>query len=552
MGRKNHILIVDDGKLVRAAFQEILRDEYFILEAENGMEALDILSRESEHIALIILDLVMPVMDGFQFLEEFGRIDEYRFIPVIVSTTNDDADNECRCLELGAWDFIPKEFHKEIIRFRVRNAIEKSRVRFLEYDSLTGVYSQMKFYQMTRDMLDGGAGQQFAFIHFDIDRFRMINAFYGSREGDRLIGIVANAIRGAMKEYGRGTFGRIAGDVFGICMPYDSSDDIHNVINRIRREIKSHPVQYYLETCSGIYLIEDREMDVAVMYDNAALAATQCKDQYMVHDVLYTKELSERLIQEQNIIDEMDVALEEEQFIVYFQPKYDLESMSPYGAEALVRWQRPNGTLVSPADFVPVFEKNGFITKLDYYVWEKVCQFIRGELDGGREPAPISVNVSRVNLYNPQFMETLINLVEKYKIPPRYLHLELTESVFSEEARTIQSAIKYLHKAGFTIMMDDFGSGYSSLNVLKDLDLDVLKIDMKFFSKGNTAEKGAKIIEAVIKMAESLDMTVIAEGVEEKGQVDMLTNLGCDYIQGYYFAKPMPQAQYEKLTNGIE
>ena len=226
--------------------------------------------------------------------------------------------------------------------------------------------------------------------------------------------------------------------------------------------------------------------------------------------------------------------------------------MSPHGAEALVRWQKPNGTLVSPADFVPVFEKNGFITKLDYYVWEKVCQFIRGELDGGREPAPISVNVSRVNLYNPQFMETLINLVEKYKIPPRYLHLELTESVFSEEARTIQSAIKYLHKAGFTIMMDDFGSGYSSLNVLKDLDLDVLKIDMKFFSKGNTAEKGAKIIEAVIKMAESLDMTVIAEGVEEKGQVDMLTNLGCDYIQGYYFAKPMPQAQYEKLTNGIE
>lgn len=552
MGRRNHILVVDDGKLIRAAFEEILKDEYFILEAENGKEALDILSRENEHIALIILDLVMPVMDGFQFLEEYRKIEEYRYIPVIVSTTNDDSDNECRCLELGAWDFIPKEFHREIIRFRVRNAIEKSKVRFLEYDSLTGVYSQLKFYQMTRDMLDRGAGQQFAFIHFDIDRFRMINAFYGSREGDRLIGIVANAIRGAMEEYGKGTFGRISGDIFGICMPYDSSDDIYRILNRVRGEIKKHQVHYYLETCSGIYLIEDRDMDVAIMHDNAALAAAQCKDQYMVHDVLYTKELSDRLIQEQHIIDEMDIALEEEQFIVYFQPKYDLENMSPHGAEALVRWQRPNGTLIPPAEFVPVFEKNGFITKLDYYVWEKVCQFIRGELNEGREPAPISVNVSRVNLYNPQFLETLINLVEKYKIPPKYLHLELTESVFSEDARTIQSAIKYLHKAGFTILMDDFGSGYSSLNVLKDLDLDVLKIDMKFFSKGNTAEKGAKIIEAVIKMAESLDMTVIAEGVEEKDQVDLLTNLGCDYIQGYYFARPMPQAQYEKLANGIE
>lgn len=552
MGRRNHILVVDDGKLIRAAFEEILKDEYFILEAENGKEALDILSRENEHIALIILDLVMPVMDGFKFLEEYRKIEEYRYIPVIVSTTNDDSDNECRCLELGAWDFIPKEFHREIIRFRVRNAIEKSKVRFLEYDSLTGVYSQLKFYQMTRDMLDHGAGQQFAFIHFDIDRFRMINAFYGSREGDRLIGIVANAIRGAMEEYGKGTFGRIGADIFGICMPYDSSDDIHQVLNRIRGEIKGHQVHYYLETCSGIYLIEDRDMDVAIMHDNAALAAAQCKNQYMVHDVLYTKELSDRLIQEQHIIDEMDTALEEEQFIVYFQPKYDLEDMSPHGAEALVRWQRPNGTLIPPDEFVPVFEKNGFITKLDYYVWEKVCQFIRAELDEGREPAPISVNVSRVNLYNPQFLETLINLVEKYKIPPKYLHLELTESVFSEDARTLQSAIKYLHKAGFTILMDDFGSGYSSLNVLKDLDLDVLKIDMKFFSKGNTAEKGAKIIEAVIKMAESLDMTVIAEGVEEKEQVDLLTNLGCDYIQGYYFAKPMPQAQYEKLANGIE
>lgn len=552
MGRRNHILVVDDGKLIRAAFEEILRDEYFILEAENGKEALDILSRENEHIALIILDLVMPVMDGFQFLEEYRKIEEYRYIPVIVSTTNDASDNECRCLELGAWDFIPKQFHREIIRFRVRNAIEKSRVRFLEYDSLTGVYSQLKFYQMTRDMLDHGARKRFAFVHFDIDRFRMINAFYGSREGDRLIGIVANAIRGAVEEYGRGTYGRIGGDVFGICLPYENADAVYQVIDRVRREIKRHQVHYYLETCSGIYFIEDRDMDVAMIHDNAALAAAQCKNQYMIHDVLYTKELSDRLIREQHIIDEMDKALEEGQFIVYFQPKYDLESMSPYGAEALVRWQKPDGTLVSPADFVPVFEKNGFITKMDYYVWEKVCLFIRSELDEGREPAPISVNVSRVNLYNPQFMETLINLVEKYKIPPKYLHLELTESVFAEDARMIQSAIKYLHRAGFTILMDDFGSGYSSLNVLKDLDLDVLKIDMKFFSKGNTAEKGEKIIEAVIKMAESLDMVVIAEGVEEKDQVDFLTNLGCDYIQGYYFAKPMPQAQYEKLANGIK
>ena len=221
---------------------------------------------------------------------------------------------------------------------------------------------------------------------------------------------------------------------------------------------------------------------------------------------------------------------------------------TPRGAEALVRWKKPDGTMVSPGEFIPVFEKNGFIIKLDYYVWDQVCQLIATALRAGRKPDPISVNVSRVNLYNPNFLESLVNLVEKYRIPPEYLHLELTESVFSDTENVILNAVNYLHKAGFTILMDDFGSGYSSLNVLKDIDLDVLKIDMKFLSKGKDDGRGEKILAAVIQMAKALDMPVIAEGVEEKKQVQMLKRLGCNYIQGYYFAKPMPQEDYERLA----
>ena len=217
------------------------------------------------------------------------------------------------------------------------------------------------------------------------------------------------------------------------------------------------------------------------------------------------------------------------------------------GAEALVRWKKADGTIVSPGDFIPVFESNGFIIRLDYYVWDQVCQFIKNNLAHRGDSEVISVNVSRVNLYNPDFLESLVNLVEKYKIPPKYLNLELTESAFSDDARMIQNAVDYLHKAGFTILMDDFGSGYSSLNVLKDIDIDVLKIDMRFLSKGSSEERGEKILEAVIKMAKSLDMLVIAEGVEEEKQVKMLKRLGCDYIQGYYFAKPMPKKDYVKL-----
>lgn len=552
MGRKKYVLIVDDCQQDRMAVADVLRSDYDILEACNGKQALEILSRKRAQISLIMLDLMMPVMDGYEFLEMYRKRKEYSYLPVVVCTTEDDPEREQKSLELGAWDFVLKNSSPGIMRLRAGNAIEKSKVRFLEYDFLTGIYGQQKFYQATRELLDQRAGENFAFIHFDIDRFRIINTLYGSKEGDRLIHFVAGAIRKVMTAYGRGTYGRLGGDVFGMCVPYEDGAAIYHILEGIRAEIRKHTVHYYLETCAGIYLVDDPDMEVAAMHDNAEIAAAQCKGQYMVHDVLYTEEIGQKMLREQHIIDEMDTALAEQQFIVYFQPKYHLKKMAPYGAEALVRWKKPNGEIVLPNEFIPIFERNGFITKLDYYVWEKVCQFIDSELSQGRNPAPISVNVSRVNLYNPDFMDSLIDLIHRYQIPPHYLNLELTESVFSEDAELIQRAVNYLHDAGFTILMDDFGSGYSSLNILKDVDLDVLKIDMKFFSKGNTAEKGAKIIEAVIRMADSLDMMVIAEGVEEKHQVDFLNDLGCDYIQGYYFGRPMSQDQYEKLTNHEE
>ena len=552
MGRRKYVLIVDDCQQDRMAVADVLRSDYDILEACNGKQALEILSRKRAQISLIMLDLMMPVMDGYEFLEMYRKRKEYSYLPVVVCTTEDDPEREQKSLELGAWDFVLKNSSPGIMRLRAGNAIEKSKVRFLEYDFLTGIYGQQKFYQATRELLDQRAGANFAFIHFDIDRFRIINTLYGSKEGDRLIHFVAGAIRQVMTAYGRGTYGRLGGDVFGMCVPYEDGAAIYHILEGIRAEIRKHSVHYYLETCAGIYLVDDPDMEVAAMHDNAEIAAAQCKGQYMVHDVLYTEEIGQKVLREQHIIDEMDAALAEQQFIVYFQPKYQLKKMAPYGAEALVRWKKPSGEIVLPNEFIPIFERNGFITKLDYYVWEKVCQFIDSELSQGRNPAPISVNVSRVNLYNPDFMDSLIDLIHRYHIPPHYLNLELTESVFSEDAELIQRAVNYLHDAGFTILMDDFGSGYSSLNILKDVDLDVLKIDMKFFSKGNTAEKGAKIIEAVIRMAESLDMMVIAEGVEEKHQVDFLNDLGCDYIQGYYFGRPMSQDQYEKLTNHDE
>lgn len=547
MRRKKQILVVDDSRLNRKSFASILEHDYEVLEADNGKEALNILKENAETISLIILDLIMPVMDGFMFMEEFRKVEAYKDIPIIVATTSDDMENERRCLKMGVWDFVSKKFHPEIIRFRVLNAINKSKNDVLKYDFLTGIYNEQQFLMRTRELLDEVRDTRLAFIHFDIDRFKTINSFYGAKEGDKLICNLAHTIETVMDEYGKGTYGRISGDIFCMCLPYEKKEDILQLLKNITAEMRNYKTPYYLETSAGIYLIEDNDAEISVIFDKAAIAAQECKGRYMVNEAFYSEEMGERLLREQRIINEMDTALKEEQFVVYFQPKYELTQFRPYGAEALVRWKRPDGTMISPSEFIPIFEKNGFITKLDYYVWERVCRFIRKELDEGREPAPISVNVSRVNLYTPKFLEKVVNLVEKYKISPKYLNLELTESVFSESGERMREAVDYFHKAGFTIMMDDFGSGYSSLNVLKDVNLDVLKIDMKFLSKGESDIRGEKILEAVIRMAESLQMPVIAEGVEEKHQVDLLIRLGCNYIQGYYFAKPMPQAQYSRL-----
>lgn len=546
MWERDTVLIVDDSKLNRTKLTNILSGEYGIIQAENGREALDILKKERENIIAIILDLIMPIMGGYEFLEEYRKEERYKNIPVIVTTAEEDKENEKKCLECGVWDFIPKSFDAEIIRFRVMNAIKRSKAHSLEHDPLTGLYNQQKFFLELRELLDDEPGKQFVFMRVDIERFKMINSFYGMEEGDTLICYLADTVRKVTTGLEDCVYGRITADVFAICFPYDAAK-LKNMEDMINFRLKCYKANYYIESSIGIYIVENNAMEVSGIYGKATIAANRCKGNYMLSHVVYTKEMEDRLIREQKIINDMDRALEQEEFIVYFQPKYDLKGLKPSGAEALVRWQKPDGTMVSPGDFIPIFERNGFIIRLDYYVWEKVCQYIRKNLDAGKEVEPISVNISRVNLYNPKFLESLIDLVEKYKIPPRYLNLEITESAFSDNAKTLRDAVSYLHKSGFTIFMDDFGSGYSSLNVLKDIDLDVLKIDMKFLSQGPSDTRCEKILEAVINMAESLEMPVIAEGVEEEKQYALLQRLGCSFIQGYYFARPMPMADYDKL-----
>lgn len=546
MLKKKAILIADDEYINRAMLVNMLKDQYDIFEAENGEEALEVLSKNASLIVAVVLDLIMPKMDGYEFLKRYQNYQEFRNIPVIVATVDSNVENEKKCLAYGVWDFVVKPYDPQIIRFRIENAIERGRIQAADYDTLTGLYSPSRFFRETRKMLSEHSEETFVFIRLDIDRFKLINTFYGLSEGDRLLKYIANRIQKLYQFFPYGTYGRLGGDIFCFCQPYRDTD-VQRIIDAITTSLMDFSASYYIEPSMGIYVIEDNTLDVPVMYDRASLAAKGCKGKYMQYVAYYDNSMNESMVKEQVMINEMDSALEREEFVVYLQPKYSLKTNQPFGAEALVRWNHPEKGMISPGVFIPVFERNGFIGKLDYYMWEKVCQLLRKWIDEGQDPAPISVNVSRVNIYDPQLVDKIEGLMQKYHIPPRLLNLELTESAFIENQEVIKETITRFREKGFVILMDDFGSGYSSLNVLKDIEMDILKIDMKFLPNGVSNGRSEKILTSIVRMAKWLEVPVIMEGVETEEQDDFLRSIDVDYIQGYFYARPMPVEDYEEL-----
>ncbi|MEF9896147.1 MAG: EAL domain-containing protein, partial [Clostridia bacterium] len=469
---------------------------------------------------------------------------------------NNDIDNEIKVLGLGAWDFVSKPYNPNIIRFRLKNAIDRSQLTALkqlkylaEYDALTGIYNKTKFFDAVREMLNANRATRFAFLRFDVDRFQLINSFFGTSEGDKLLIYIARHL--AEESNGRPThlYGRIASDIFGFCMPYDR-ETTETMIGRAKKVLAKYNPNYDIVPSIGVYVIDDNTLSVEEMYNRATLAAKTCKGNYVDYYAYYDESMSISLTNEQEITNEMNFALANGQFEIHLQPQYNIHTKLSCGAEVLVRWRHPKKGLLAPGKFIPVFERNGFITKLDHYVWEQACKCLRRWIDQGIKPHPLSVNVSRVNVYNPTLPEMLLALVNQYGIDPSLLNLELTESAYTDNPVAMIKAMTTLQNYGFIIMMDDFGSGYSSLSLLKDIAIDILKIDMGFLSETQTPGRGENIIASVIRMAKWLNIPVIAEGAETSGQVSFLRSVGCDYVQGYYFARPMPVSAYEQLFRG--
>ena len=426
---------------------------------------------------------------------------------------------------------------------------ENNKINYI--DDLTGYASWKSFMEnYEKKLLD--TSLNLAFISLDIDKFKTVNDTLGYEGGNRILKQVAEII--ARDIGSNDLFARNGGDHFNILAEYDKQEDIIELVSHIISDIEYQITDIKISVSIGIYLITDPNMKIRAVHDRANIARTSVKKSNESYYCFFDVSMLNDLREEKNIENAMEEALEKKEFLVYLQPKYALnnDNGEVIGAEALVRWYH-GGEIISPGKFIPVFEKNGFITKLDFYMFKEVCKLQKLWKSKGYTPKVISVNMSRLHFTDPDFVNTLKKYCEEYEIDTKYFEIERTESAAYENISILMDVFSKIKAAGFHVSIDDFGTGYSSLNMLKDLPVDVLKIDRSFLTENaNEEENASKIIGCVVSLASSLDISTICEGIETKQQASLLSKLGCDMAQGFYFAKPMPVKDYEKLVFGIE
>ena len=412
------------------------------------------------------------------------------------------------------------------------------------YDELTGIYNKQAFYAKTKEMLLDNPDKNFDLLRINIERFKVLNDLFGESTGDQLLRYIGKFLKEINLPLC--VSGRLYADNFVVCYEAGKGDS-RRMINTLQMVADSFAINNRTILSFGLYRIDDKTLPVSVMCDRANMALWKAKGNFKNPYCEYDEKMRQQVLKEQKIINAMEMAIQNKEFTLYLQPKYDIEKGTIIGAEALVRWISLENGFISPGDFIPVFENNGFVYEVDKFIWEESCRYLRKWLDEGREVHPISVNVSRIDLYDPKLVQHLVDLREKYQLPSQYLELEITESAYTEDPEQIITITRQLREAGFVILMDDFGTGYSSLNMLKDIQIDVLKLDMGFLKSSDYSAKGGNILTAILKMAESLKMQTIAEGVETKEQVEFLKSIGCKYVQGFYYSKPLPVDEFEKL-----
>ena len=413
-------------------------------------------------------------------------------------------------------------------------------------NNLSDYYYNHSFMERLRKRLPEILPNTYCIVAIDIEHFRLFNKLYGRSSGDEVIRYICTCLKQSALEYD-GIDAYLGGDNFVAFLP-DDDEVLNNIRQKIIKKFSKWNNTSAFFPLFGVYTIKDTSVLPELMYDHAMLALSHAEEDYKWHICRYTMEMESCLEEEVYLLAAIEEGLEKGEFTFFAQPQCNIATGQIVGAEALVRWQKPDGEVLLPGGFIPVLEKNKMIDQLDRYVWEKVCQWLKGWIDQGYSPVPISINVSRIDIYAMDVPKYIFSLLEKYQIPEHLIKIEITESAYTENNNRISHAVNTFRNRGLVVMMDDFGCGYSSLNMLKNIPVDVLKLDMRFLQfKEEERQKSANILESIVNMAGLLHLPIVVEGVENESQEKFVQKLGCRYIQGFYYYKPLPIKKFEEL-----
>ena len=541
MGLRRTILVVEDNPINREMLVQMLSQDYDVLCAKDGEQGIALLTENYRTLSLIILDVYMPRCDGFQFLARTREDPLLASVPVIVATGSDKPEDEARCLELGAMDFITKPYNLRGIQGRIRNLIKMrestAMLSAIEFDGQTGLYTRQAFFHHAAMLLSSSPDGSYQAVVVDIHNFKQVNSIYGENVGDDIIHYLAGKLKRLVSE---GLVAHYDGDSFVFLERVEAHTD-EQLEKAIRGISKAAPIRNLILKC-GVYCCENASLPVSVICNRAFLALNSIKDD-MNHAVArFDDPINQRICRERDMEARFEDALQNQEFVIWYQPKFDVHTERMVGAEALVRWRKLDGSVVSPGEFIPLFERDGLIVRLDEYVFRKVCQMQKKLIASFDRTFPISVNLSRNSLHYPGVIERYANIVAENHLEAKLVPIELTESAGLQMIEIKELAQKMVN-LGFPLHMDDFGAGYSSLGNLNSLPFHVLKLDKSLVDYiGNY--RGNQVLQHIISLAHGLGMEVLAEGVETNEQVQFLRKVGCDIIQGYYYSKPLPEQTF--------
>ena len=546
--RPKLVLIVDDQEINRDVLGSILEDDYELLYAENGEEALNIMREQRERLSIVLLDLMMPVLNGFEVLETVRNDELLRQIPIIVLTAERSA--ELQALQMGASDFIPKPFdEQEVILARVSRVVELSEGRQLisaaEHDKLSMLYTRNFFMEYAERIFQYHPELHMDAVVINIEQFHSINALNGRNFGDRVLQVIGEEIN-AFLAGTEGIASRFEADRFAIyCM---QQPDYRALLNRFQDRVNRLTRKVSIRLRMGVKTWQEG-VEPLMMFDHARAACNRVRGDFQNPLMFYDDDMRMKELLNQRLLNDLHSAADERQFKVFYQPKYDIQADPPRlaSAEALIRWKHPELGMISPGEFIPLFEGNGLISVVDNFVWKEAAAQITAWKEKYGFTLPVSVNVSRADVFDPTLVERLAELVESNGLDYGSIKLEVTETAYADYANQVLDVIRRLRERGFEIEMDDFGSGYSSLNMLSDMPVDVLKMDMKFIRNIESSETDRKLVTLILDIAKFLDVSVVAEGVETEGQLAILRSGNCDLVQGYFFSRPLPPEEFEQL-----